>query len=113
MNKPTSMLLAAALCGLAGIAAANEDQVAFKSTATATTQTTTTTTTTKPDFASLDMDSDGKIVLIEVEKDLMLSSKFSSYDMDRDGKLSPAEFDDYVAAEIATDSDLDVEIDDD
>ncbi len=113
MNKPTPILLAAALCSVAGIAAANEDQVAFKSTATTTTQTATTTTTTKPDFATLYIDSDGKIVLIEVEKDRMLSSKFSSYDIDRDGKLSPAEFDDYVAAEIASDSDLDIELDDD
>ncbi|HET7843680.1 MAG TPA: hypothetical protein VFL14_05990 [Xanthomonadales bacterium] len=112
MNKLTPTLLAAALFGVAGLAAANEDKVAVQSTTTTTHQTTT-TTTTKPDFATLDVNSDGSIVLIEVEKDPQLSTKFSSYDIDRDGKLSPVEFDDYIAAEIDLDSDIDIELDDD
>ena len=113
MNKLTPMLIAVALSGFAGLAAANEDKVAVQSTTTTTTTQQTTTTTTKPDFATLDVNSDGSIVLIEVEKDPQLSTKFASYDLDRDGKLSPVEFDDYVAAEIDVGGDLDLEVDDD
>jgi Ca2+-binding EF-hand superfamily protein len=110
MKKLTPTLLAAALSGFATLATAADDVVAVESTTTTTTQQTT-TTTTKPDFATLDVNSDGAIVLIEVESDRMLSSRFASYDLDRDGKLSAAEFDDYVAAEV--DVDVDVEVDDD
>ena len=110
MNKLTPTLLAAALIGAAGIAAATEDKVAVQSTTTTTTQQTT-TTTTKPEFATFDVNSDGSIVLVEVENDKLLSSRFVAYDLDRDGKLSSTEFDDYVAGEI--DVDVDIEVDDD
>jgi len=110
MNKLTPTLLAAALFGVAGLAAANDDKVAVQASTTTTTQQTT-TTTTKPEFTTFDVNSDGAIVLIEVEKDKLLSSKFISYDLDRDGKLSPGEFDDYVAAEV--DVDVEIEVDDD
>jgi Ca2+-binding EF-hand superfamily protein len=110
MNKLTPTLLAAALAGATGLAAANEDKVAVESTTTTTTQQTT-TTTTKPEFATFDVNSDGSIVLIEVADDKLLSSKFVAYDLDRDGKLSTTEFDDYVAGEV--DIDVDVEVDDD
>lgn len=109
MNKITPTLLAAALFGVAGLAAADDDKVAVELSTTTTTQQTT-TTTTKPEFATFDVNSDGAIVLIEVEKDELLSSRFASYDVDRDGKLSATEFDDYVAAEV--DVDVDVEVDD-
>lgn len=109
MNRIAITLATGALLGFAGLAAANEDRAVVKSTTTTTTQQT--TTTTKPDFATLDVNSDGSIVLMEVEKDPLLGTKFASYDLDRDGKLSPLEFDDFVAAEV--DVDLDIDVDDD
>lgn len=109
MNRTAITLATGALLAFAGLAAANEDRAVVKSTTTTTTQQT--TTTTKPDFATLDVNSDGSIVLIEVEKDPLLSTKFASYDLDRDGKLSPLEFEDFVAAEV--DVDVDIDVDDD
>lgn len=110
MNRTAITLATGALLAFAGLAAANEDRAVVKSTTTTATQQTT-TTTTKPDFATLDVNSDGSIVLIEVEKDPLLSTKFASYDLDRDGKLSPLEFEDFVAAEV--DVDVDIDVDDD
>lgn len=109
MNRTAITLATGALLAFAGLAAANEDRAVVKSTTTTTTQQT--TTTTKPDFATLDVNSDGSIVLIEVEKDPLLSTKFASYDLDRDSRLSPLEFEDFVAAEV--DVDVDIDVDDD